>query len=185
MAKSRVVWAVLAAGVLAGGTVSGCSKSETPAAESTASETTAAETSAPETSAPETKAPEFDPSKYIDPQDPSVAVGTGEFLDPAGDSDPATNTLVGFVASGATNEEASATVIKACQDAGGVECTADEVTNDDLCIVSVASDATDVVAGGAGATVEEAKQDALRRAEANGTPEGPDAVVVVSNCNDE
>lgn len=107
-----------------------------------------------------------------DPEDISVAVGSGEFID----------SLAGFTATGDTNEEASAAVIAACQAAGGVECTADEVTNDNLCIVSVASDQTDVVAGGAGPTIEAAKQDALNKAIANGTPEGPDATVLVSAC---
>ena len=104
--------------------------------------------------------------------DTSVAVGTGLF----------SNSIVGFTATGATNNEAEAKVIAACQAAGGVECTADEVTNDNLCIASVASDLTKIVAGGAGPTVEAARQDALNKAMAQGTPEGPDAVVVVSAC---
>lgn len=104
--------------------------------------------------------------------DTSVAVGTGLF----------NNSIVGFTATGATNDEAAAKVIAACQAAGGVDCTADEVTNDSLCIAAVASDLTDIVAGGAGPTVEAARQDALNKAMANGTPEGPDAVVVVSVC---
>ena len=106
------------------------------------------------------------------PADLSVAVGTGEFV----------GTIAGFTATGATNEEASAAVIAACQAAGGVECTSDEVTNDNLCIVSVASASTNVVSGGAGPTVEAARQDALNKAAGNGTPEGNDAVVVVSAC---
>ena len=104
--------------------------------------------------------------------DTSVAVGTGLF----------SNSIVGFTATGATNDEAAAKVIAACQAAGGIDCTADEVTNDNLCIAAVASDLTDIVAGGAGPTVEAARQDALNKAVANGTPEGPDAVVVVSVC---
>ena len=104
--------------------------------------------------------------------DTSVAVGTGLF----------SNSIVGFTATGATNDEAAANVIAACQAAGGVDCTADEVTNDNLCIASVASDLADIVAGGAGPTVEAARQDALNKAMAQGTPEGPDAVVVVSAC---
>jgi hypothetical protein len=104
--------------------------------------------------------------------DTSVAVGTGLF----------SNSIVGFTATGATNDEAEAKVIAACQAAGGVECTADEVTNDNLCIASVASDLADIVAGGAGPTVEAARQDALNKAIAQGTPEGPDAVVVASAC---
>lgn len=105
-------------------------------------------------------------------EDMSAAVGTGIFQ----------GALAGFTATGATNDEAAAKVIAACQAAGGLECTADEVTNENLCIVSVASDDTDVVSGGAGPTIEAARQDALNRAIANGTPEGADATVVVSNC---
>jgi hypothetical protein len=157
MSNTRVVWAIVAAGVLAGGMVTGCSKSETP-------------------SATETKAVV---------EDMSVAVGTGEFTDMVGDNDPSTNMIVGFKATAPTNDEASAKVIKACEDAGGVECTADEVTNDNVCIASVASDETYVVAGGAGATVEDARLDAIKKAQDNETPLGPDAVVVVSACPDE
>jgi len=108
-----------------------------------------------------------------DAGDISVAVGTGAFLD----------RLVGFRATGATNEEASARVIAQCQSAGGQDCTSDEVTNDRLCIVSVADDGSDVVAGGAGATVENARDDAFQRAAANGTPLSPAAVIVISNCH--
>jgi len=105
-------------------------------------------------------------------EDASVAVGSGAFA----------GSIAGFTATGATNDEASAKVIAACQAAGGVDCTADEVTNDNLCIVSVVSDDTDVVSGGAGPTIEAARQDALNRAIANGTPEGADATVLVSAC---
>ena len=108
-----------------------------------------------------------------DSNDISVAVGTGVFIDG----------LVGFRASGATNEEASARVIAQCQSAGGQECTSDEVTNDDLCIVSVADDSNEVVAGGAGLTVEAARDDAFQRAAANGTPLGPTAAIVISDCH--
>jgi hypothetical protein len=108
-----------------------------------------------------------------DSTDISVAVGTGVFIDG----------LVGFRASGATNEEASARVIAQCQSAGGQECTSDEVTNDNLCIVSVADDNSDVVAGGAGVTVDAARADAFARAAANGTPLGPTAATVISDCH--
>jgi hypothetical protein len=100
------------------------------------------------------------------------AVGTGVFID----------ALDGFTATGDSAAEASAAVIAACQAAGGVDCTADEVTNDNLCIVSVADDVTDVVAGGAGATVEAARADAFARAAANGTPVSPSALTVISDC---
>ncbi|OBI71184.1 hypothetical protein A5663_09895 [Mycobacterium sp. E740] len=107
-----------------------------------------------------------------DPEDVSAAVGTGNFE----------GALVGFTATGDTNDEAAAAVIAQCQSAGGVECTSDEVTNDNLCIVSVADDENDVVAGGAGATVEAARADAVNRAAANNTPLGPSAQIVVSAC---
>ena len=100
------------------------------------------------------------------------AVGTGTFI----------GELDGFRAAGATAQEASAGVIAACQAAGGVDCTSDEVTNDNLCIVSVADDDSDVVAGGAGATVEAAMADAIARAAANNTPLGASAAVVISAC---
>lgn len=103
----------------------------------------------------------------------SVAVGTGVFVDG----------LVGFRASGATNDEASARVIAQCQSAGGQECTSDEVTNDNLCIASVADVTNDVVAGGAGATVEAARDDAFARAAASSTPLGPTAAIVISDCH--
>lgn len=103
----------------------------------------------------------------------SAAVGTGEF----------DGALAGFTASGNTNDEASSAVIAACQHAGGVECTSDEVTNDNLCIVSVAANnGSGVVAGGAGATVEAARADAFNRAAGNNTPLDPSAQVVVSAC---
>jgi len=105
--------------------------------------------------------------------DISVAVGTGVFIDG----------LVGFRATGATNDEASARVIAQCQSAGGQECTSDEVTNDNLCIVSVADDGNEVVAGGAGVTSAAARDDAFQRAAANGTPLGPAAVIVISDCH--
>ncbi|WP_234806153.1 hypothetical protein [Mycolicibacterium celeriflavum] len=107
-----------------------------------------------------------------DPEDISAAVGTGVFE----------GAVVGFTATGDTNEEASAAVIAQCEQAGGVECTSDEVTNDRLCIVSVADDVSDVVAGGAGVTVEAARADAFNRAAANNTPLSPTAPVVISAC---
>lgn len=105
-------------------------------------------------------------------EDISVAVGTGTFV----------GELDGFTGTGATNEEASASVLAQCNAAGGVDCTVDEVTNDNLCIVSVADDMSDVVAGGAGPTIQAAVGDAYARAAANGTPLGPNSPVVVSAC---
>lgn len=104
--------------------------------------------------------------------DISVAVGTGTFV----------GELDGFTATGDTNEEASAAVLAQCNAAGGVDCTVDEVTNDNLCIVSVADDNTDVIAGGAGPTIEAAVADAYARAAAKNTPMTPGAPVVVSAC---
>ncbi|MFM8597408.1 MAG: hypothetical protein ACKOB8_00080 [Mycobacterium sp.] len=115
------------------------------------------------------------------PPDLYEAIGTGTFENlqdgPGGNSFE-----VGFRATGATADEASGSVIAACQAAGGVDCTSDEVTNDNLCIVSVGDDATDVVAGGAGPTVEAARQDAIARAAAIGTPMSPAAGVIISAC---
>lgn len=112
------------------------------------------------------------PAGSIEDTDIAEAVGTGVFADE----------LVGYLASGTTIEEAAANVIAACQAAGGSECTADEVTNDDLCIASVADDDTDVVAGGAGPTVEAARIDAIAKAAANNTPIAADAPIVISDC---
>lgn len=113
------------------------------------------------------------PPGFVEPSDNvSVAVGTGEFE----------GALVGFTATGGTNDQASAAVIAACTAAGGVECTSDEVTNDRLCIVSVGDGVSHVVSGGAGATVEAARDDAFNRAAAAGTPLGADAITVVSAC---
>ncbi len=104
--------------------------------------------------------------------DISVAVGTGTFI----------GELDGFIGTGDTNDEASASVLAQCNAAGGVDCTVDEVTNDNLCIVSVADDGSDVVAGGAGPTIEAAVADAYARAAANNTPLAPNSPVVISAC---
>ena len=114
------------------------------------------------------------PGGYVEDasDDVSEAVGTGTF----------TGGIVGFRATGDTNDEASAAVVSACQNAGGVDCTSDEVTNDSLCIVSVADDETDVVAGGAGPTIEAARADAFQRAAGSGTPFGSLATIVISAC---
>jgi hypothetical protein len=107
-----------------------------------------------------------------DPEDIYEAVGTGTF----------DNSLVGFRATGDTLEEVSAALLAECQADGGIDCTVDEYSNDNLCIVSVADDITDVVAGGAGPTVEAAKADAVARAAANGTPLDASAAIVISAC---
>jgi len=49
--------------------------------------------------------------------------------------------------------------------------------------VSVADDGNEVVAGGAGVTTEAARDDAFQRAAANGTPLGPNATIVISDCH--
>ncbi|HOB47964.1 MAG TPA: DUF4189 domain-containing protein [Mycobacterium sp.] len=107
-----------------------------------------------------------------DPEDIYDAVGTGTF----------DGGLVGFHATGDTFEEASEAVLAECRADGGMDCTVDEYSNDNLCIVSVADDVTDVVAGGAGPTVEAAKADAVARAAANGTPLDASAAIVISAC---
>lgn len=105
--------------------------------------------------------------------DVSVAVGSG-VLDVA---------LVGFTATGPTNEAASAAVIAACQQAGAVDCSREEVTNDNLCVVSVgASDGSGIVAGGAGPTVEAARDDAFRHAQDADAPLDPGASILASAC---
>jgi hypothetical protein len=112
------------------------------------------------------------PGGVVEDNDISEAVGSGVFL----------GELDGFYGNGATNEEAAAEVLAACNAAGGVDCTVDEVTNDNLCIVSVADDVSDVVAGGAGPTVEAAVANAIAQAAANNTPFGPNPAVVISDC---
>lgn len=142
MANTRLVSAIVAAGVIAAGVTTSYAWADGPAGPAN------------------------------NPQDIYEAVGTGTFI----------GELDGFRATGVSAEEASAAVIGLCQAAGGVDCTADEVSNDNVCIVSVADDITDVVAGGAGLTVELAQADANARAAANGTPLGADQAVVISAC---
>jgi hypothetical protein len=90
--------------------------------------------------------------------------------------------LVGFAATGPTNEAASAAVIAVCQQAGAQECSRDEVTNDDLCVVSVGEDSSGVVAGGAGPTVEAARDDAFRHSVDADAALTPDARTLQSAC---
>ncbi|MGB8404146.1 MAG: hypothetical protein WCE30_08790 [Mycobacterium sp.] len=106
------------------------------------------------------------------PGDISAAVGSGVLG----------GAIVGFTATGATNEEAMAHVVAACQQAGADQCTADEETNDRLCIVNVDHSATGVVAGGAGVTVDLARQDAFNRAAANNTPLDPADPTLAVSC---
>jgi len=103
----------------------------------------------------------------------SAAVGTGVFED----------SLVGFLATGATNEEASANVVAQCEAAGGMSCTMDMATNDDNCIGSFADPVNMVVGGGAGATIEEARQNAINEAAIYNMPVSePDVFVVIADC---
>ncbi|MGB0437738.1 MAG: DUF4189 domain-containing protein [Mycobacterium sp.] len=103
----------------------------------------------------------------------SAAVGTGVFED----------ALVGFLATGATNEEASANVVAQCEAAGGMYCTMDMATNDDNCIGSFADPVNMVVGGGAGATIEEARQNAINEAAIYNMPVSePDVFVVIADC---
>lgn len=141
MANTRLVSAILAAGVLAVGVPAGIAWAGGPVG-------------------------------TVEDNNISVAVGSGTFV----------GELDGFTATGATNDEASAGVLAQCNAAGGVDCTVDEVTNDNLCIVSLADDLSDVVAGGAGPTIEAAVADAVARAAGNNTPFGPNPAVVVSAC---
>ncbi len=104
--------------------------------------------------------------------DISQAVGSGVL----------NGTLTGFAATGSTNDAASAAVIAECQQAGAEECTRDEVTNDDLCVVSVGEDSTGVVAGGAGSTVEAARDDAVRHSVDADAALTPGARILVSAC---
>lgn len=91
--------------------------------------------------------------------------------------------LVGFSVTGPTNEAATAAVIVACQQAGAQDCTRDEVTNDNLCVVSVgADDDSGAVSGGAGPTLEAARGDALRHAQDANAVLGPGARILASAC---
>ena len=112
---------------------------------------------------------------------PFRAIGTGTF-EVFDDGPAGASTEVGFSATGATAEEASAAVIAVCQAAGGVDCSSDVVTNDNVCIVSVGDDENDVVSGGAGVTIDAARQDALQRAAASNLPIDPASPVIVSAC---
>ena len=73
-------------------------------------------------------------------------------------------------------------MIAVCQAAGGVDCSSDVVTNDNVCIVSVGDDENDVVSGGAGVTIDAARQDALQRAAASNLPIDPASPAIISAC---
>lgn len=91
--------------------------------------------------------------------------------------------LVGYTATGPTNEAAAANVVSVCQGAGADQCSSDEVTNDVFCVVTVgADDGTGIVAGGAGGTVEAARGDAYANAARAGVTLDPAARVLASSC---
>ncbi|MBN9634945.1 MAG: hypothetical protein J0H22_06910 [Actinobacteria bacterium] len=106
------------------------------------------------------------------PYDIAAAVGSGV----------QDGVIVGFSATGPDVPAAAAAVTAACRRAGADQCTSDEVTNDRLCIVNVDAPETGVVAGGAGPTVEAARQDAFNRAAANNTPLAPDSPTLAWSC---
>ncbi len=92
-------------------------------------------------------------------------------------------TLVGFTATGPTNDAASAALIAACQGAGAQQCSSDEVTNDVFCVVSVgADDGSGIVAGGAGPNVDAARDDAFRNVGRANLVLNPAARVLASSC---
>ena len=91
--------------------------------------------------------------------------------------------LVGFSGTGPTNPAAAAAVIAACQGAGADQCSSDEVTNDVFCIVSVGADnGSGIVSGGAGATIEAARDDAFRHVGSANLTLDPGARVLASSC---
>ena len=112
------------------------------------------------------------PGGGVEDNDISQAVGTGTFI---GEVD-------GFTAVAPTNDAATAAVLAQCNAAGGVDCSVEEVTNDNLCIVDVGDPASGVVSGGAGPTVEAAVADATARAASANTPLGPNPIVIISAC---
>jgi hypothetical protein len=113
---------------------------------------------------------------------PDGAVEGGDDISQAVGSGILNGSLAGFAATGPTNEAASAAVVAACQQAGAQECSRDEVTNDDLCVVSVGEDSSGVVAGGAGPTVEAAREDAFRHSVNADAALTQEARILVSAC---
>ncbi|KGI69628.1 hypothetical protein MJO55_21835 [Mycolicibacterium rufum] len=91
--------------------------------------------------------------------------------------------LVGFTATGPTNEMAASAVIAACQAAGAQQCSSDEQTNDVFCIASVgADDGSGIVSGGAGPTPEAAREDAFRHVASANLTLAPSARILASSC---
>lgn len=113
------------------------------------------------------------PGGVVEDTDMSRAVGSGLV----------NGLLVGYTASGPTNESAAANVVSVCQGAGADQCSSDEVTNDALCVVTVgADDGSGLVAGGAGGSVEAARGDAYANATRAGVTLDPAARVLASSC---
>lgn len=113
------------------------------------------------------------PGGVVEDPDLSRAVGSGLV----------NGLLVGYTATGPTNEAAAATVVSVCAAAGAEQCSSDEVTNDVFCVVTVgADDGSGLVAGGAGGTVESARDDAYRNAARAGVMLDPAARVLASSC---
>jgi len=91
--------------------------------------------------------------------------------------------LIGYTATGPTNDLAASAVIAACQSAGATECTSDEESNDAVCIVSVgADDGSGVVSGGAGPTIEAARDDAFGHVSTAHLTFAPNARILASSC---
>jgi hypothetical protein len=91
--------------------------------------------------------------------------------------------LIGFTATGPTDDVAASAVIAACQAAGADQCSSDEETNDVFCIVSVgADDGSGIVSGGAGPTVEAARDDAFRHVGSANLTLNPSARILASSC---
>ena len=105
------------------------------------------------------------------------ALGSGTFVDPNGQ-----NVEVGYNEYGDTAAQAQANVVRQCVAEGGQNCSSDIVTNDNLCIVSIVDGRSNVNAGGAGPTIEAARQDALARASASNMPMSPGSGVLISDC---
>ncbi|OAN39468.1 DUF4189 domain-containing protein [Mycolicibacterium iranicum] len=113
------------------------------------------------------------PGGVVTGGDISRAVGSG-LLD---------GLLVGFTASGPSNDAASAAVVAACQSAGAQQCSSDEVTNDVYCVVSVgADDGSGIVSGGAGATIEAARDNAFANVARANLVLDPSARVLAGSC---
>ena len=125
---------------------------------------------------------------------PDGYVEDGGYVGPAVNDDPSDDVygavgsgyvgdaLVGFSATGDNKDAATANVIAVCEAGGGVDCSWDEVTSDNLCIVSIGDDNTGQVGGGAGATPALARDDAFANAAGGGYPFDPGARTLIEAC---